>query len=926
MSLLLLAAAVPPLLVTAAAPQIAEQEPPSMFDWEYPNTPAARARMAADPGAYHFERALFGVTERARQVREAIRTGAIGRAAAEEAGLSPAVAGSFRFPVIVGAFAAPDSAATIDLNALNSRLWGVNYSDATHLNGSVHDYYQEVSYGQLNLGGDIYGYVRADSLVGYYVDQSGQEQAGFMDWLNQMIVTVDTSGVNFADYDGDGDGFVDTLVLIHNLVGAESGGYAGTTGFWSHRWSYRGVDSNTSLGGSGAGNYYVTDDTDPNAPLNGNTTGKIRINDYVIQPLLNSDQTMINIGVFCHELGHAFGLPDFYDTDGSGSGGDSEGLGHWALMASGSWRRSYSPAHMTAIAKSWLGWIDPFVLSDADTLGLLVPRIEDNPFAVKIRTSQMDAQEYFLVENRQPVGFDEHLHAPGLVIYHVNDQVTTRNRNPNDLRWAVEQADGLFQLENNANRGDGGDPWPGATGNYRFDFAGNPSSMARSGVDSYVEIGLLTASQDTMRVNIFGTPAFLLTGPGEGVYVSDPTPTLTWQAYTPPAGWGTVRYEVQVDTGATFAAAALDTSATNSLQWPTTLTENTTYYWRVRAFDDLGNSRLNSGGHRQFIIDASAPAVSIGALRNPVVRDRLDLYLVASETLETYQLTADSVALALLPVTATESFIRVADYTIAGTGTIALHAEGTDPAGNTGTADASLNITSVAAAYAAEVASADGALLLQVPPGTVRRDVLAVILTPEDAAGAGGGSGRTEGAPPTGRALGPVYWVDLPDRVQGRRMNLVLKWKPGSILRSEMPAIWHRSGNRWVSLTTAVDLSAGTATAQVEALGSFQLRSGGDRQAAQPARLGLEPAYPNPFNPSTRIAFTLPASAPVRMTVLNARGQRVRVLVDAVLPAGRHQVTWDGRNDQGRQVASGIYLYVLETPVGTLSRKMTLIR
>lgn len=72
--------------------------------------------------------------------------------------------------------------------------------------------------------------------------------------------------------------------------------------------------------------------------------------------------------------------------------------------------------------------------------------------------------------------------------------------------------------------------------------------------------------------------------------------------------------------------------------------------------------------------------------------------------------------------------------------------------------------------------------------------------------------------------------------------------------------------------------------------------------------------YPNPFNPSTRISYTIPASVDgeaVQLEVFNVLGQRVRLLVDAAQPAGSYEVTWDGRDDTGAQVASGVYLYRL---------------
>jgi len=390
--------------IPRALAQEIEQDPLLRRHWEYPNTPAARARRAADPTAYRFSRALFNITRRARNVREAIASGRLSRAAAQASRMSTAVEGTFLFPVIVGAFAAPDSSrpTTFGLADLNSRLWDQNYSDATHTNGSVRDYYEEVSYGRLHMNGDIYGYVQADHQVGHYVDQAGDEQAGFMDWLNQMITTVDTSGIDFSQYDGDGDGYVDTLVLIHNLVGAEAQNlYSGTTGFWSHRWSYGGVNQHTSLGGVGFWQPYTTNDPDPNAPGNGNSSGWIMIDDYVMQPLLNYNhllvsspaEKMIDIGVFTHELGHAFGLPDFYDTDDEDSGGESEGLGHWCLMATGSWQRSFSPAHMGAWCKIDLGWVTPVEITDRDTLDIAIPRVEDNEAIIKVHTSQMDPQE-----------------------------------------------------------------------------------------------------------------------------------------------------------------------------------------------------------------------------------------------------------------------------------------------------------------------------------------------------------------------------------------------------------------------------------------------------------------------------------------------------------------------------------------------------
>ncbi len=78
------------------------------------------------------------------------------------------------------------------------------------------------------------------------------------------------------------------------------------------------------------------------------------------------------------------------------------------------------------------------------------------------------------------------------------------------------------------------------------------------------------------------------------------------------------------------------------------------------------------------------------------------------------------------------------------------------------------------------------------------------------------------------------------------------------------------------------------------------------------ADLRLFPAHPNPFNPRTSLAFTLPQAGAVRITIFDLAGRAVRTLVDASLPPGRHEAEWDGRDAQGRAVGSGGYVARLE--------------
>src|SRR6185295_3095633 len=153
---------------------------------------------------------------------------------------------------------------------------------------------------------------------------------------------------------------------------------------------------------------------------------------------------LISIGVFCHEFGHVLGLPDLYDLDGNPD--DSEGVGEWDLMASGVYNHlsghpaGSSPAHMSAWSRIRLGWVTPtWVLQDS--AGVTIPPVESSGQVFRLWTNGEDLGEYFLVENRQPIGFDAGLvrssveagdgATHGLVIYHVDDALTFSQGNNN---------------------------------------------------------------------------------------------------------------------------------------------------------------------------------------------------------------------------------------------------------------------------------------------------------------------------------------------------------------------------------------------------------------------------------------------------------------------------------------------------------------
>ncbi len=341
------------------------------------------------------------------------------------------------------------------------------FSTATYPTGSLHDYYWEASYHQLSVtgavsgqGGPTTGWYRAPQAYSYYVN--GNNGFGTYPQNAQKLVedAVDLADpyVNFADYDNDGDGVVDALFIVHAGPGAEATGNAND--IWSHAWaiSPKSVDGVTVQG-------------------------------YSMEP---EDG---RIGVFCHELGHRFGLPDLYDTDYS-----SAGVGTWDVMSFGSWNNGgNTPAHFGSWCKVKLGWVNPATIFNAQQSVTVTP-YATNPSVYKLPVKNVNSKEYFLLENREQTGFDTNLPGAGLIILHVDENQTS---NTDETHYLVDvvQADGNADLEKNANSGDATDPYPTGTNN-ALTATSTPNSKSYDGTDSLVSVTNIQRSGTNITANV----------------------------------------------------------------------------------------------------------------------------------------------------------------------------------------------------------------------------------------------------------------------------------------------------------------------------------------------------------------------------------------------------------------------------------------
>ncbi len=403
------------------------------------------------------------------------------------------LSGIANVPVILANFS--NTLATNTPAQFNTLLFGASVN-------SMSDYYWEVSYGQFSVGpgpSGIAGWYKAANTHDYYgANDAWGNDAWPGDLVYQAVAAADAAGFNFAAYDRDGDCYVDVVDIVHQGSGEEAGGPA--TDIWSHSWN---LYSAQYYGNSHYG-VYTTNDA-----CNANPLVKVKVDDYVIQPerLWGGMQTM---GVFAHEYGHALGLPDLYDTDGS-----SEGNGNWTLMAGGSWNGVATagdrPAHLDPWSKYKMGWLAPALVS-----GVLanepVTAANVAADAYQVRSGSPTAGgEYFLVENRQKAGFDAGLPGAGLLIWHIDEAKTANTAEcypggpscaTQHYHVALVQADNLWELEKNVDRGDAGDPYPGSAGKMVFDAASAPNSNLYSGAASNVCVSAISAAAPTMTATL----------------------------------------------------------------------------------------------------------------------------------------------------------------------------------------------------------------------------------------------------------------------------------------------------------------------------------------------------------------------------------------------------------------------------------------
>jgi immune inhibitor A len=381
------------------------------------------------------------------------------------------------------------------------------FSLGTHPTGSFRDFYIEQSYGIFDVTGEAYGWIR--TLEDYYTtyDDGNYGLSGGGQGVLVAAMLLSDPTIDFGAFDSDGpdgipnsgddDGVVDACVIFCSGLGGHD--TYNPSDMWPHA--------------SGIFPPFETND-----PRSGG--GFIMLEGYSIQPEINlnaaGDDTLSSqIGVVAHEYGHQLGLADYYDPSQK-----SWGIGYWGLMGYGSMGALRTgPYHLSAWNKVQLGWVTPTVVTE-NLLDITIPPVETDPVIYKVWRDGIPGEEYFLLENRQNLGFDTFLPGSGLLIWHIDESMFQTGLKFSGeettadgwFRVALEQADGREDLATWFSRpdvrayypemGDGGDPFPGDSLNSRFDDYSTPSSRDNAGLSTDVSIVDISIQGDSIRLSI----------------------------------------------------------------------------------------------------------------------------------------------------------------------------------------------------------------------------------------------------------------------------------------------------------------------------------------------------------------------------------------------------------------------------------------
>ena len=287
-----------------------------------------------------------------------------------------------------------DEAATLEI--WNKFLNGKEFYEEP-FKGSVHDYFYDQSYGEFNVIFDLI-YVQVDDNAKKYASTYRDDENS--QYLVEDVVDIlkQNPEIDWGRYDWNGDGYINQLLIIYAGVGMSDVG--GTDRIWPHQWwmSEHKKDVQEDI--------YA----DPIVVSSGDKD--YLVDCYCASAEIRSNESYGTFGTICHEFTHCFGFPDFYY-------GGTKTVDAWDLMDNGNLvADGFQPVGYSAHERWLMGWLEPIELKRSTSV-VDMPALADKGRAYLIRNDGWE-NEFYMVENRQPLGWDASLPSSGLVIFHID--------------------------------------------------------------------------------------------------------------------------------------------------------------------------------------------------------------------------------------------------------------------------------------------------------------------------------------------------------------------------------------------------------------------------------------------------------------------------------------------------------------------------
>lgn len=362
-------------------------------------------------------------------------------------------------------------------------------------NESVGQYFRDQSNGMYEPDFDVYGIYSLSQNREYYGGHQGSSNDKALGTMvSEAVELAAADGVSFKPYDTNNDDYCDVVIVIYAGVGEAQASWNHPEAIWPCNWNL----SSAAYYGNGGNGAFRPSSSDP------------VVDTFAVFNELhgsNDDGTTIDgIGTFCHEFGHCLGLPDFYDT----GGGDHYGLGDWDIMCLGCYNNDgFTPPGYSAYEKNFMGWIEFITPLPGTyyTLPVFNQKQLSTDKALCI-TSDLNANEFFIVENRKKQGWDRYAPGEGLMITHVTysaDRWWGNTPNNEDIQlMTIMNADNSWSYSDEST-----DLWPQ---NSKTEFTDNSSPAAvlhmRANGRIVSNAGSLGKPMTDMVINADGTASF----------------------------------------------------------------------------------------------------------------------------------------------------------------------------------------------------------------------------------------------------------------------------------------------------------------------------------------------------------------------------------------------------------------------------------